>query len=295
MELTSVSSIGQKASFDDVFSNKLKDINNILTAIEGNQIETEHIQDNFHETLKKINELQEFVNDSKVFLPSYNMKKCSNEIKELTKYYENLHDKILPKKKFAFGKRTTKPLKPKVEVNVEPVRELLVYKDDCGFKNRSNEVLKLEEDQTFSKDIVLEKLDNCKVCIYGIPSTVHMSSLKNCKIFAFASTSIFVDDCKNTILTCASQQLRVHDTKLCDFYIYVVSTAIIENCKDLRFGPLLLNSPTIEKCFESTAFDRNKNNWKLINDFDWLSSYEPSPNWTEISENDRNQPSVEEE
>ncbi|XP_015376809.1 PREDICTED: tubulin-specific chaperone C [Diuraphis noxia] len=289
MESTTVEKpINQKSSFDLSFKTKLKEINDMLISIENNCIKT----DNFHDILQKINELQEFLNDSKTFLPAYNMKKCSNEIKDITKSYEQLHDKLQPKKKFTFGKRPTKTVvKTKVEDKFEPIDESKVYKEDLGFKNRSNENLILSEDETFSKDIALDVLTNCNVIICGTPSTVRVTSLSTCKIFTCASTSIFVENCKDSIFVCASQQLRIHDTFATDFYIYVTSSAIIENCKQLRFAPLTLSSLILKKSFEIANFDESNNNWKIINDFDWLSSYESSPNWCEIPEEERDQPS----
>jgi len=281
------STTNQKTSFDLSFKTKLKEIHDMLISIENNCIET----DNFHDILQKINELQEFLNDSKTFLPAYNMKKCSNEIKDITKCYEQLHEKLQPKKKFTFGKRPTKSVVKPKEDRFEPINESKVYKEDYGFKNRSNENLILTEDETFSKDIALDVLTNCNVIICGTPSTVRVTSLSTCKIFACASTSIFVENCKDTIFVCASQQLRIHDSIATDFYIYVTSSAIIENCKQLRFAPLTLNSPLLKKSFEIASFDESNNNWKIINDFDWLSSYEPSPNWCEIPEEERDQPS----
>lgn len=295
MESTNLEEPGnQKSSFDVLFKTKLKEINDMLMNIEKIRVETENVHNYFQTVLQKINELQEFVNDSKTFLPAYNMKKCINDIKDVTKDYEEMHEKVLPKKKFTFGKRPAKPIKAKVEDKFEPTSELKVYKDDYGFKNRSSENLKLSEDQTFSKDIALDKLSKCNVIICGTPSTVRVSSLSECKIFACASTSIFVENCKDTVFICASQQLRIHDTFSCNFYIYVTSSAIIENCKQLQFAPLTLNSTLVKKSFEMSNFVESNNNWKVINDFDWLSSYEPSPNWHVIPEEERNQPKVEE-
>lgn len=277
----------KKSSFHSSFNIKLQEINSMLTDIEKNSVETVH----FQEILKKIYELQEFLNDSKIFLPAYNMEKCSNKIKNVTQYYEQIHEKLQPKKKFTFGKRPSKMVvKPKAEDKIESISTLTVYKDDYGFKNLSNENLVLPEDQTFAKDIALDMLRNCNVFICGVPSTLRVSSLSSCKIFACASTSIFVENCKDSKFVCASQQLRIHDTIATDFYIYVTSSAIIENCKHLRFAPLTLNSTILKKSFEMAKFNKSNNNWKVINDFDWLSSYEPSPNWCEIPEGERNQP-----
>lgn len=284
---TAVDPTNQKSSFDSLFKTKLKEIKDMLTDVEKNSTET---AEHFHVILQRISELQEFLNDSKTFLPAYNMKKCSNEIKDVTKHYEQMHEKILPKKKFAFGNRPKAAVKAKVEDKFEPINKSIIYKEDCGFKNRTNENLILSEDQTLSKDIALDMLSNCNVFICGLPSTVRVSLLSSCKIFACANTSIFVENCKDTIFMCASQQLRIHDTVATDFYIYVTSSAIIENCKQLRFAPLLLDSPLIKRSFEMANFNETNNNWKIINDFDWLSSYESSPNWSEIPEEERSQP-----
>ncbi|XP_025201998.1 tubulin-specific chaperone C [Melanaphis sacchari] len=284
--------INQKSSFDLSFKTKSKEINDMLIDIENKSIKT----DNFHDILQKINELQELLNDSKTFLPAYNMKKCSDEIKDITKRYEQLHVKLQPKKKFTFGKQptrqpTTPEAKAKAEEKFEPISEPKVYKEDCGFKNRSDENhLILKEDESFMKDVALDTLTNCIVLICGTPSTVRATSLTQCHVYVCATTSIFIENCKDSVFICASQQLRIHDTFDTSFYIYVTSSAIIENSKQLQFAPLSLKGLILKKAFEMAKFDESKNNWKIVNDFDWLSSYEPSPNWCEIPEQERKQP-----
>lgn len=277
-----------KSSFESSFKTLSKEIHDMLISIEKNPVET----DNFHNILQKINQLQELLNDSKTFLPAYNMKKNSDEIKELTKYYEQLHEKIQPKKKFTFGKQpTTSAVKAKVEDKFEPIKESKVYKADCGFKNRSNENhLILEEDETFMKDVALDELTNCIVLICGTPSTVRATSLTMVNVYVCAKTSIYIENCKECTFICGSQQLRIHDTVDTKFYMYVTSSAIMENSKKLQFAPISFNTSLIlKKAFEMADFDLSKNNWKIVNDFDWLSS-DPSPNWCEIPEQERKQP-----
>ena len=38
---------------------------------------------------------------------------------------------------------------------------------------------------------------------------------------------------------------------------------------------------------QTSGLDRNKNNWNNIDDFNWLSVNEHSPNWTVIEESKR--------
>ncbi|XP_026818606.1 tubulin-specific chaperone C-like [Rhopalosiphum maidis] len=281
--------INQKSSFDFTFKTKSNEINDMLISIENNKT------DNFHNILQKINELQEFLNDSKTFLPAYNMKKCSDEIKYITQRYEQLHEKLQPKKKFAFSEQPTTSAVAKSEDEFEPVNQLEVYKEDCGFKNRSDAInLVLTEQECYMKNVVLDTLTNCLVVICGTPNTVRATSLTDCYVYVCAQTLIFIENCKDSIFICASQQLRIHDTFDTSFYIYVASSTIIENSKQLRFAPLSYNSSALlKKAFRMANFDEFKNNWKIVNDLDWLSSYEPSPNWCEIPEEERQQPNEE--
>ncbi|XP_060848650.1 tubulin-specific chaperone C-like [Rhopalosiphum padi] len=275
--------------FDILFQTKSKEINDMLISIEYNQT------DNFHDILQKINILQEILNESKTFLTASNMKKCSDEIKDINKRYEQLHEKLQPKKKLAFDEQPTTSAVVEDEDTLGPVNQLEVFKEDCGIKNRSDACnLLLAEEECYMKNVALDTLTNCIVVICGTPSAVRATSVKDCYVFVCAKTSISILNCKGSIFICASQQLRIYDTFDTSFYNYVSENTIIENSKQLRFAPLSLNnSKLLTKVFRIANFDEFKNNWKIVNDLDWLSSCEPSPNWCEIPEEERQQPNDE--
>jgi hypothetical protein len=44
-------------------------------------------------------------------------------------------------------------------------------------------------------------------------------------------------------------------------------------------GLLLIPTLTMEHHFKIAGLDINVNNWNLVDDFNWLASGKPSPNW----------------
>ncbi|EMP37461.1 Tubulin-specific chaperone C [Chelonia mydas] len=70
--------------------------------------------------------------------------------------------------------------------------------------------------------------------------------------------------------TCSHFQLRTHRTRDARIYVQVTSRAMVEDCSGVRFAPYTWSYPGIEGDYESSGLDRGRNNWNLVDDFDWL-------------------------
>lgn len=117
----------------------------------------------------------------------------------------------------------------------------------------------------------------------GAPTTVHIADVTNSIISCGpVTTSVFVESVASTIFHLACQQLRIHETTDCDFFIHVTSKAIIEDCRKVRFGIYDFNYPTRDEDYKQSGLNRNVNNWREIDDFNWLVAGQPSPNWSLI-------------
>jgi hypothetical protein len=101
------------------------------------------------------------------------------------------------------------------------------------------------------------------------------------------ATSVFVDDCVDCISYLACQQLRIHNTKHCNFYLHVTSRAIIEDSTQVGFAPYSWKYDNIELHFKTAGLDVSRNNWDLVDDFNWLASDKPSPNWHILKDNEK--------
>jgi len=136
------------------------------------------------------------------------------------------------------------------------------------------------------KSVLLSKLTDCTVDVRGAPSTVHIADVSGCTINCGpVSTSVFVDGARSCQFQLACQQLRIHKTHHSEFRIHVTSKAIIEDCQDVRFGEFSFTYPTIGQDYEAAGIDVATNNWRYVDDFNWLVLDKPSPNWSLLTNN----------
>ncbi|XP_009705749.1 PREDICTED: tubulin-specific chaperone C, partial [Cariama cristata] len=119
-------------------------------------------------------------------------------------------------------------------------------------------------------------------------NTLRVRDCRGCTVLCGpVSTSVLVDGCSDCLLVLACQQLRTHRTRNSRFYVQVTSRAVIEDCAKVSFAPYAWSYPGIERDFKSSGLDRNRNNWNLVDDFDWLATDKTSPNWSLIPEQER--------
>ncbi|CAH1264179.1 TBCC [Branchiostoma lanceolatum] len=252
------------------------------------------LSDHFDTTTAALQKLQKFVTDSTSFLPSYDVRQAQETIGNLQAALTEKREQLLPKKKFAFKKKkegAKGPTKkaPKVVAEVKPGLQIAsVVQIECGFADQDSQTLTLQPHEIENQDVSLARLTNCTVKLYGTAGTVHMSNVTGCRIFTGpVSRSIFVDDCKETVLVIACQQLRVHHTADTQFYLHVTSRGIIEDSTRLLFAPYNWMYPDIEEHYKKAGLDRDRNTWDDIDDFNWLASDARSPNWAVMNGEDR--------
>jgi len=248
---------------------------------------TKHL-DKIAETLQV---LQKLVTDSQIFLSTYEKRITNEMLNSLQESLKEMQNKFLPRQRFAFKTRRKEAEKKDVKGKDETDRvaiPLPTPTNECGFMNRTGEELSKTAEEVEGKDVELHRLKDCTVCIRGNPSTVHITGLSNCVVqLGPVLTSVFVDDCERVTFRLACQQLRIHSSSRCTFYVHVTSRSIIEDSKELHFAPYNWRYEGIDKDFESASMDPAISNWKSIDDFNWLALDVQSPNWSILEENER--------
>ena len=224
------------------------------------------------------------------------MRISQSTLQKLQSELSREREKYAPRKKFGFKSRQKKVENGASEVQKAPViaqrtQHIIPMPENKNafiLKDRKEEVIMLDCDAVFNKDLVILNLNSCTLTIHGSPSTLHMTNITNSTVsIGPLKSSIMIHDSTKSKFSLACQQLRIHTTKQCDFYIHVTSRAIMEDSTQLRFAPFSCTYPTIENDYLSSGLDRNTNNWEIVNDFNWLSSSEVSPNWCLISKEER--------
>jgi len=182
---------------------------------------------------------------------------------------------------------------------VKPVEKLLAAttlkdepkledKNTFTLKDKEGEVLNVEGAEVAGRDLNISNLRNCRVEVKGGPSTLHMTNVKGCKLlFGPVATSVFIEGCEDSLIAVSCQQLRTHSARNCSIYLHTTSRAIIEDCSDLQFAPYTWSYPGLSDDYAATGLDQTINNWKEVGDFNWLATDTPSPNWSVLPEDRR--------
>lgn len=276
--------------FETLISDKQVYINDLIK--NSKNLPKIELPDHFNKISNEIVSLQKYVASSNIFLRNYDLERCKSIIQELAAKSNELEEELLPKKKFAFKNKPKQKESQKFangkeldEVDFSSTKNLNI--SVCGFFNKKNENLLMTNANLFKKDVTLAQLENCQVYLKGTPSTLHLNNLKNCQVFSGpVSTSIFAENCENCTFIIACQQLRLHASKNINIYLHVTSRAIMEDCTRIGVAPYNWEYDGLQTDFQNAMLDRTVNNWKCIDDFNWLN-VKHSPNWKEIDENDR--------
>ncbi|KRT80132.1 hypothetical protein AMK59_7210 [Oryctes borbonicus] len=287
--------------FETVFNEKKQFIEDAIN--EAHNLDIDKLALHFNNISRDILILQKYLAASNIFLRGYDIKVYQQALQNLTNQARDLEDQLLPKKKFGFKNKKSKKANIENSINclingkgnkkLDEVDTCMIAKvnylaNSNGFSERINTNLALSKSEMLKKDIVLSKLSNCRVKLFGTPSTLHMNFLRDCFVFCGpVSTSIFAENCENCTFVIACQQLRLHSSKNVNIYLHVTSRAIMEDCNRIFIAPYNLEYDNIEEDFKESGLDRRINNWTSIDDFNWLKVDKKSPNWDVLEDAER--------
>lgn len=279
--------------FLDQFAKSHLAIENDLSKLASGMVENSLVPSTINKISKDIQTLQKYFSTSTMILCLHDVRMSQERIQMLQQNLQELEEKLIPKKKFGFKARKPQ-IKESVHVQVadetdcgEALQKILV-ESDFGIKNKENEDVVMMANSISEKDVALTNLVGCTVKLMGSPGTLHISNIHDCTILSGPVVrSVFIENCKNCKFVLPCQQLRVHLSQECDFYLHVTSRAIIEDSTAIRVAPYNWHYEGFKDDFESLCWDHKKNHWDSVDDFNWLASDKPSPNWSILPEIDR--------
>jgi hypothetical protein len=262
----------------------------------GNKINelTPDLKDGVNEKLTSISgeiqKLSKELHDGVMYLPSYSVKIRQNEIRDLEKLLKEKEDSLVPKKKFGFKSKVAQPTTNAPEIQKDPVVTKNVNNNPTSSDNYftiegiKTQSVTYAETELNGNDVLIKDSTDSTIVLVGSPSTLRLVNLKNCKLLCGpVHTSVFVDSVRDSVLFLCCQQLRTHSSEKVDIYLRVASRAIIEDCKDIRFGPYSWEHEKSEELHAKTNISHDLQRFDAVDDFNWLSSTH-SPNWSLIPE-----------
>ncbi|XP_074093081.1 tubulin-specific chaperone C [Macrotis lagotis] len=247
------------------------------------------------EAASRLQALQKLLNDAVLYLAPYDVRLGQEALARLQGALAERRQELQPKKRFAFQSRRkdaapgpaakAPPPPPEPEPEPAPPGRAVHVPSGFGFADREAQTLQMRREELRQRDILLTALSGCTVRLYGNPNTLRLTKARGCTVLCGpVSTSVFLDDCVDCVLAVACQQLRTHRTRDTRIFLQVTSRAIVEDCSGVRFAPYSWSYPGIDQDFAGSGLDRSKNNWRDVDDFNWLARGVASPNWSILPE-----------
>lgn len=289
-----IDNVGTDSSHDSVDSGDVND------AIDGDSLKKSkddqanektkaHLEEKFNQLTNQLDELKHLFAELKIFLPAYNLRRAQEILNNMKDKIESKRKLILPRKKFSF-KAQAVPLMV-MAASADPVvqgmskeTKDLIFGSFFGFKDIVDGNLIIERSQSLGKDIQLINLTNCKVYIKGRPCSVSVFKCTNSEInIGPVDSSLFINTCSDCSFQIMCHQLRIHQSRNCQFKVHLTSRGIIEDSSGLVFTQYSWTYPGFEEDLQLTTLDLTNNNWDAIDDFNWLVKDKPSPNWSRLN------------
>lgn len=247
---------------------------------------------------KQLHELQVMTREVACHLPPANVRMVQEQFSAVRARVDDVRERLKPRKRFAFkagrrgpaanadasGKGDEENSTAQSQGEARGALKNTATDTTAGFRDKSGEILDLEGME--GKDVELDSLIDCDVTIRSCLATLFARRLKNCRVRCGpVAASVFVEECEGCTLRVPCQQLRVHDTRRCEFRVHIQARSIIEDSTELVFGPYDYAYDGDERDWKASGLDRaGVNNWALVDDFNWLAADRPSPNWRVVGD-----------
>ncbi|KAK6540303.1 hypothetical protein TWF694_009110 [Orbilia ellipsospora] len=271
--------------------------------------------------LSKIGVLTHDLGDASTYLPAYDQRVYSEQLKSLSDQLSNARKALAPRQKFSFknrgSSRTSGTDSPTPPLPAVPAEQLQASLQPLSSKSQpdpkttstitSHENTNLQTSPPNQTTTILS-LSNLKSCILT-PHNNDKSATGDTNYTTLSVTSIssslliippiqgpaHLTSLQNTTILLSCHQFRLHSSHNVDVYLKCRSRPIIENCKGIRVSFL----PDISNKSAATEGGGNSNvegkadgkeesdMWNQIDDFNWLKVDKPSPNWRCLRDDER--------
>ncbi|UJR08838.1 hypothetical protein I4U23_013092 [Adineta vaga] len=279
--------VGRKF-FDQEYPQMKSEIEDLFSNLSINKDENA-IQD----IADRLQKMEKFITEHVDILRSRDIANAQSDVMKLRTQLNSLQvDSLSSTHRIDFAKTHEENPKQEQEVDssnsVSPSSNLIVSSNTINISNKNNELIRLESSDLDGKDVAIENLKQCEIFLKGIPSSLQIKNLHACiLIVGPCSRSVLIDQCRQCEFALACQQLRVHTSTECDFYVHITAQPIIEDCNNLRFAPYNVEYKLKDKHVKESGLLWTKDYWNDVRDFNHMIPGMPSPNWEIIAEEER--------
>jgi len=133
-------------------------------------------------------------------------------------------------------------------------------------------------------DFTITDVSDCAIYLLDVIGAMHIKRVRNCRIVIGAVRgSVHLAEVNGCVLCLACRQLRFHDSADTTVELRCASRPIVEECKELRFGPYGASFGARDGMLEAAGLAQLPDLGADVQDFLWLRQTH-SPNWRMMSD-----------
>ncbi|CAF1023732.1 unnamed protein product [Rotaria sordida] len=259
-----------------------------------NQLSINYDEKFIQELADRLQTLEKFITEHVDILCSRDIANAQSDVMKLRAQLHSLqYNTLSSTHRIDFTKiNEDKPQKEHEELNSisssSLTNNIIISSNTINISNKNNELIRFDSFELNGKDVAIENLNQCELFLKGIPSSLQIKNLHACiLIVGPCSRSILIDQCQQCEFALACQQLRIHTSNECDFYVHITAQPIIEDCHNLRFAPYNVEYNLKDEHIKQSGLIWTKDYWNDVRDFNHMIIGIPSPNWQIIEEEER--------
>ncbi|CAF3667808.1 unnamed protein product [Adineta steineri] len=284
-KLTTSTNVGRKF-FEQEYPQMKSEIEDLFSKLSVN-----HDANSIQELADRLQKMEKFITEHVDILSSRDIANAQSDVMKLRTQLNSLQDRSLSTThRVDFTKSNDENSKQEQEISnlVTPSSNIIVSSNTINISNKNNELIRFESSELNGKDVAIENLKQCEIFLKGIPSSLQIKNLHACiLIVGPCSRSVMISQCQQCEFALASQQLRIHTSTECDFYVHITAHPIIEDCNNLRFAPYNVKYNSKDEHVKESGLLWTKDYWNDVRDFNHMIPGMVSPNWEIIAEEER--------
>ncbi|CAF3372878.1 unnamed protein product [Rotaria socialis] len=287
---TTSTNVGRKY-FEQEYPLMKSEIEDLFSQLSVNHHDEKILQD----IVDRLQTMEKFLTEHVDILSSRDVANGQGDVTKLRQKLNSLqYETLSSTHRMGFTKTQEETPKKEEESNSKvPSANFIASSNTINISNKNNELIRLESADLNGKDVAIENLKQCELFLKGVPSSLQIKNLNACiLIVGPCARSILIDQCQQCEFALACQQLRVHTSTECDFYVHITAQTIIEDWHNLRFAPYNVKYNLKDEHIKQSGLLWTKDYWDDVRDFNHMVVGMPSPNWRIVEEEERKEWSI---
>lgn len=277
--------------------------------VEG-QADLAKTEDDLRKAKENVEELRRLLREGVEWWAQFDVRRGQELVEHMERVIDEVQSRVRPRRRFKFksaSKSATTTPNIKIPYKTEThhdsaegegdqagVSLVEIKVSDFDKEKKQGDVLTVTRDKIEGRGVKITEGQGCRIVVEQGSRSLWLVSLSNCVIdISDVDGPLWVRDCQHSVIRCKCRQLRVHQCHSCVFRIFVVGAPVLENCTDMRIGPLKgVKLQSVASSKDSMKPEKETGGrWRDVVDMSWLREGE-STNWRFVTEEEEDDESV---